>query len=363
LKQSNTLSFYIGRLFSKWFLIIFFVFSLIVVLFDYIELLRKARNRPELDIGLITKMVMMHLPNTIQQLVPFVVLFSSMVVLWQLSRSSELTVSRAAGFSIWQVITPFVGVVMVYILLDFLILNPLGALMMKRFEQLDREYFHGQKSIFALSNTGLWLKQQEGNEDYIIRIGQISADHKNLKNITIYKFSSENRFIQRIDSQEAQIKNGKWFLSDTIISDSTHAPMTSPTFEWISNVDFAVIGNKFLSVDTLSFWQLPGFIKLIENAGLSSKQHRFYWNFMLARPFLLISMVGIAAVCTYHSIRRRSSAQVLVFGIFAAFGLYILHGIAKALGNSLLIPIEFAAWAPACISFFLTGAALLHIEE
>ena len=52
--------------------------------------------------------------------------------------------------------------------------------------------------------------------------------------------------------------------------------------------------DSFSSPHAISFWKLPGFITVLEQAGFSSQRHRVYWHRLLAIPLLLTGMVVLA---------------------------------------------------------------------
>ena len=110
------------------------LFVLIMVL-DGVELLRRSANR-EVPVGIVALMTLLKLPEIGFQLVPFAILFSAMFLFWKLTRTRELVVVRAYGVSAWQVLSPVIAAAAMIGVLQILVLNPMGAGMLGRFEQL-----------------------------------------------------------------------------------------------------------------------------------------------------------------------------------------------------------------------------------
>ena len=69
-----TLSSYIARQFSAAVGIMLAGLSLLVMLFDFIELLRRAATRPDVTFGLVTTIACLRLPYYMLQIMPFAVL-------------------------------------------------------------------------------------------------------------------------------------------------------------------------------------------------------------------------------------------------------------------------------------------------
>ena len=113
----------------------------------------------------------------------------------------------------------------------------------------------------------------------------------------------------------------------------------------------------------MSFWDLPGFIRLLEVSGFSTQRHRLYFNALLARPFLLCAMVLIAATFSLRMQRRGGATLMIMGGVATAFALFFLSDIVFALGLSATIPVALAAWTPAGVTWLFGCDNLLHLED
>ena len=114
-----TLSAYVARAFSVSVLAMLSALSLLVSLFDFIELLRRAATRPEATFGLVASIASLRLPFVVLQILPFAVLLGGIIAFWRLARSSELVVARAAGVSAWSFLAGPVLVVVASLRLRF----------------------------------------------------------------------------------------------------------------------------------------------------------------------------------------------------------------------------------------------------
>jgi lipopolysaccharide export system permease protein len=113
----------------------------------------------------------------------------------------------------------------------------------------------------------------------------------------------------------------------------------------------------------MSFWDLPGFIKLLEESGFSAQRHRLHFNVLLARPFLFCAMVLVAATFSLRLQRRGGATMMIVCGVFAGFVLYFVSDIVVALGLSSKLPVLLAAWTPTGVSMMFGSSMLLHLED
>ena len=74
--------------------------------------------------------------------------------------------------------------------------------------------------------------------------------------------------------------------------------------EMPTNLTARKIQDSFAAPETMSFWELPSFIRLLENSGFSALRHRLYFDALLARPLLFAAMVLIAASFSLRMQRR-----------------------------------------------------------
>jgi lipopolysaccharide export system permease protein len=113
----------------------------------------------------------------------------------------------------------------------------------------------------------------------------------------------------------------------------------------------------------MSFWELPGFIQLLESSGFSAQRHRLYFNALLSRPFLFTAMVLIAATFSLRMQRRGGTTLMIAGGIVSGLLLYLLSNMVFALGLASTIPVALAAWTPPGVSWLLGASMLLHLED
>jgi len=78
-RLARTLSAYIARQFFIWFCGVFGTMVCVTFLLDYIELLRRGGNRAQATWGTLLEMAALKLPHTAQDVMPFAVLFGTML--------------------------------------------------------------------------------------------------------------------------------------------------------------------------------------------------------------------------------------------------------------------------------------------
>ena len=365
MRLSPTMSVYIGKQFLLSFTTVFIVLLSLIFLVDSIELLRRAASKPDVSFSLVMEMAALKLPHMGQQLFPFAVLFGGMASFWRLTRNHELVVSRAAGVSAWQFMLPVLLLALVLGVLKVTVFNPLTSVTLSRFEKVEAAAFKGQTSFLALSDSGLWLRQSNKEGQSVIYAKNVlqQGSDVELGAVNVFIYEGTDKFIRRIDAKSATLEDGFWHMQ-TVWSHTPDEPSKFTDEFWLeTDLTLASIQDNFAPPETMSFWDLPGFIKTLEKAGFSAIRHRLHWHVLLATPLLMCSMVLIAATFTLRQSRRGGTVYIVSGGVLTGFMLYFFSDVIFALGLSDSIPVTLAAWTPSGVATLLGLAMLLHLED
>lgn len=365
---SWTLSRYIGKHFFISILLVLCGLSLLLFISDIIELIRRTADKDGTTLLLALEMAMLRIPYVLQKLLPFAVLVGSMLALMRLTRSLELVVTRAAGVSVWQFLLPALFVVGLGSILFVMVINPISAVMLLKYEKLESKYIAGNANMMSVSSTGLWLKQVEhddgvGDQQHIIHAKRISQSDMSFSQVMILSFNKEGVFTARLDAKKAQLHEGMLDLNDVIISVPGKPAERMKTYQLQTQLKMEQIQDSFASPETMPFWTLPSFINTLEQAGFSALKHKIYWYSLLASPFLLMGMVLLAAIFSLRLPRRGKIVLLALAGGASGFGLHFMTNIVHALGSGGSLPIWLAAWTPSLIIISLGAAGLLHLED
>ena len=361
---ARTLSAYIARQFLTWFCALFAAMLLIAFLLNYIELLRRGVARAQATLGVLCEMAALKLPQTAQDILPFAILFGTMLAFWRLTRSNELVVARAAGVSVWQFLTPVALVAFLIGLSSVTLFNPLGSLMETAYKRLEHRILHQGSAQLLLSGTGLWLRQSdEAGDQIIIHADRVASRHFRLAGATFFFFNDLTQVTSRIDARTARLNGGAWLIEDGTRWLPDGPPESFARLRLPTDLTRRNIEESFASPDTMSFWDLPGFIRLLQRSGFPAQRHRLHFDVLLARPFLLAAMVLVAATFSLRMERRGGTTMVIIGGVATGFLLYFLSDVIFALGLSAKIPVTLAAWTPTGVSVIFGTSMLLHLED
>ena len=141
-----------------------------------------------------------------------------------------------------------------------MLLNPLSASTLAKYERLESRYIDESQQILSLSASGLWLKQREtGNAviagqqvgSYILQARHISQTAQVPSDVILFLQDADHAFIGRIDAEQAILNDGFWTLTDSVIA----APGRAPTRQqrYIMPTDVSI--PKYLKYRTVWTWK------------------------------------------------------------------------------------------------------------
>jgi Predicted permeases len=104
--MTNTLGRYFAGRFVVSALGVFASIFVLLVLVDYIEMVRKTSGLASASAIAVAETSLFRVPQLLEKMMPFCILIGAMTCYLALSRRLELVVARAAGVSAWQFIAP-----------------------------------------------------------------------------------------------------------------------------------------------------------------------------------------------------------------------------------------------------------------
>jgi lipopolysaccharide export system permease protein len=363
MQLSPTLSIYIARQVLLGIGVAWLGLSLVALVVDLIELLRRAGSRQDVGLDIVLAMALLHAPFLMQKLMPFSVLFGTMFAFQRLTRSQELVAARSVGVSVWQFLTPALLVAFALGVFMVAAFNPLAASLVARHEKLDHDYFSNTASLVAVSQGGLWLRQENGpNQELLLHARQMTRDPPVLIRVVVF-FYDGLKMSARADAASAVLEPGFWRLVRPVYSEPDGRSERRAELRIPTDLTQDRIQDSYASPETTSFWDLPAFIRTLEAVGLSAREHRLYWNGLLALPALLCAMLLIGTTFSLRLARRGGTGLLITGGLLAGFAFYILSDVVYAVGLSGRLPPLLAAWTPAGVAILLGVTTLLHLED
>lgn len=358
--------------FARKFVIIFMglltAFLALLMLIDLIEKLRRY-NLEEVGFSKVFYLTLLRTPEDLYQILPLVVILSTIALFLSLARSSELVVVRGSGRSALNSLISPVFVALVIGIIAVSTLNPIVAATAKKYDVLSDKLRSGGASTLSISSEGLWLRQGGAEGQAVIHAAYANRDASVFYDVNIVAYSTNGGPKQRIIAESARLVKGAWELRNATSwplvpgENPEEKAVVSQKLILASSLTHERIRDSFATPSVVSVWDLPEFIQELEAAGFSSRRHEVWLMMELASPLFLCAMVLVASAFTMRHTRFGRTGIAVLGAVLTGFALYYVRNFAQILGENGQIPVALAAWAPPVASVMLALGLLLHMED
>jgi lipopolysaccharide export system permease protein len=336
----------------------------LVVLIDYVELTRRTADIPNVSPWIVAQTSLFRVPQVTERMLPFSVLVGAMSCYLNLSRRLELVVARAAGMSAWQFVAPALVVSLLLGIAVMMAYNPLSAVLRERSKRLEAEMFGERPSGLVQVSGGFWVRQRSvDGRQAIINATSSREQGARLDGVSIFTYDPSGHFEERIEARSATLEPGHWRLEQVRIYTTSAPPRDLESYLLSTTLTSEQVRESFATPETVSFWQLPLYINRAEQAGLGAAGYRLQYQLLLARPFLLASMVLLAASVSLRFFRFGGVPKMVLSGAGAGFLLYILSKVTEDLSKAELMHPGAAAWVPVLFGTVTGFVVLLYQED
>ncbi|WP_146345262.1 LPS export ABC transporter permease LptG [Falsiphaeobacter marinintestinus] len=360
---------YFARKFLQAFLLIAVVFLTLLTLIDLIEQLRRFEGY-DIGFGQLFRLTLLNAPAAMSEILPLIMILSTIILFVGLARSSELVVTRALGRSGLRALVAPVMVAIVIGGLAVSTLNPIVVATSNLYQTLSETYRSGGPSVLSLSGEGLWLRQGGDRGQSVIHANGFSGeDGITLFDVTILTYANGGGPVREIRAETADLEDDTWVLSNVKVwplaaglnpesSAARHDELLIPTTLTQDRI------RESLGRSTgISIYDLPQSIRQLREAGFSTRRHEVWYQAELARPLFLVAMVLVGAAFTMRHTRFGGTGVAVLASVLLGFALYFMRNFAQILGENGQIPVAMAAWAAPIASIFLALGLLLHAED
>lgn len=295
------------------------------------------------------------------------IMVSTMIAFWRLSKTNEFVIIRASGVSIWGVLTPVLLAVFGIGLFWVAVFNPISAKLYELKETLSYRLSTDNPNAFLFSNKGLWIREGKGNDTIaIINAGSLNLqdDVLWLRDVSIIEVDERTQVKRRIEAFVATLEDGELNLRDVRIYRAGKQAEILNNLKYPTEMNLQRIKDNFVDPEAISFWNLPDTIKFYETSGFSVQRYKMRYLSLIALPFFLMAMVLVAGIFSLKVSQRQGGVLLMIVsGIATGFTVYFTSQVVSAFGINSYIPAWFAVWVPAIIVASISISVYLHKEE
>lgn len=367
MKYNTILSRFLSKQIIFTFLMVLITIIGIIMMFDSIEALRRISGRDDTGMSYVVKYALTKFPESVDKVLPFVMMVAAMMTFWRISKSNEYVIMRAAGVSVWGVLKPVFITVFIVGVLNVSFFNPISSKMYEMHATLKYRFITRDPTAMLFSSKGLWLRESADKDKVLVVQAKSLRQEKNetlsMQDISILEMDANNQIIRRIDGLVGELKDKVFKLRGVQIFKAGEKTQNLPSYEYKTTITLQRIKENFVDPDAISFWKLPDTIKFYESSGFKASRHQMRYLSLWASPFLLVALVLVSALFSLTpSVRQGGVMLMIVLGVTTGFVVYFSSQLIYAFGINGYIPIWLAVWSPAIITG-LIGTTLMLIKE
>ncbi|MDR1266846.1 MAG: LptF/LptG family permease [Holosporales bacterium] len=342
---------YLLKLHLKSLLGVVFTVALIIFILTFIETLRRMRWWDVIPLGFLTSTALYRLPNVIALLFPYMYLIATGLTLESLASSRQMTVLQASGYSIWQILSPFLWFAGFLSAFWFWGLQPLSVYLYGEIQFREQTYFSSDSTV---SRNNLWLHQQPtSSSGVLLQVGHMGDT--DCSDISVYRFSQNGGLEEVLFAKTLHFDANRWTLSQGTLFDPDsleYRPFSNRQLE--NSLDISKILPSLQSPKDLGIYDIFSTMKVRKEGHLSEREHAMTLHALGAKAVLIFFMVLLAGCLQIRHSRLGkglSVAQTLLCGLLLHFSTDIF----SSFGLKRVLSPFWAGWTPA----LLTGAIAL----
>lgn len=345
----NLLTRYLGR---EIYLSIALIFVALIMLFAFLDLIHELNvmGQGQYHLGYVLLFVVLTIPAHIYELFPVAVLVGTIFALVQMAASSELTIYRASGASLWQMTGALFKIALPLVVLSFVFSEFIAPPSERMAQQLRLKAQNAQVTLKEF-RSGVWVKDERS----FVNVKNVMPD-TSLSNIDIYRFDEDYRLQTVTNAKQAHfVEQGRWQLEGVLETrfDRKGAHIDEfPVQEWHSALNPGILSVLLVVPEQMSAYDLYQYARhLKDNRQKSSRYEIAMWNKMVYPLALMVMMLLALPFASYH--RRTGGVGAMVFmGIVLGLVFHFVGRLFASLG-------ALNDWQPFISATAMTGLFLL----
>ncbi|MDD3883407.1 MAG: LPS export ABC transporter permease LptG [Gallionella sp.] len=345
----NLLTRYLGR---EIYTSVALVFVALIMLFAFLDLIHELNvvGVGQYHLGYVMLFVVLTIPGHVSELFPVAVLVGTVLALVQLAANSELTIFRASGASLWQMLGALFKLAVPLLVISFLISEFVAPPSERLAQQLRLKAQNAQVSLKEF-RSGVWVKDGQS----FVNVRNVLPD-TSLSNISIYRFDDRYHLQSITSARHATYqKSGHWQLqevSETRFETQGTSIVHTPQQEWRSALNPGILSVLLVVPEQMSAYDLYQYVEhLKDNRQKSGRYEIAMWNKLVYPMAIFVMMLLALPFAAYH--RRAGGVSMMIFaGIMLGL---VFHFVGRLFANLGALN----DWSPFLSATAITGLFLV----
>ena len=359
LKKYHT---YLTKLFLKNVLIILLIFIFLSFFLNIFEELKFFENK-ENEIYYPIVLTILNIPSIVFEILPFIFLLGVMFFFINIFERDEIEHLRSNGVNNFKITTIislvslFMGIILIFVYYSF------SANLKSLYLNMKYKYSNSSDHLAVVNEGGLWIKEQDKNNNKIFIINASTYKKDTLENLKITQVDKNYKLINTILADKADISDKVWRLKNVKIYSNTRNTEFKLDYEYFSSFNSKIISNLYSNLNSLNIFQLLKLEKDYESIGYSATEVKLHLNKIYSLPIYLTLTAIIGALLVFKFNIIKSKFFLIVIGVIVSVIFYYINYFSILFGKNETFPVYISVWLPQVIMFLVCVIGLTRLNE
>ena len=339
---------------------IFFIFlclAFVLTIFEEISFFKDI----EISFFVPFFLTLLNVPSVLYEIFPFIFLISTQFFFIKLADRHELIAFKNFGLDNTKVLKLISFTTLLMGILVITIFYNVSANMKYLYFEIKNEYTKDNKYLAAITENGLWIKDEIKENINIINAEKIAQNK--LINVDILQFDKNFSLVQIIYANEIDITNNNWLIENAAFSQYDSLEKNVNNLEFQSNFNYKKINSLFSNLSSLNILELSKIKKDYDLMNYSTTEINSHIQKIFSYPLYLMIMTILSATIMMNIRYDKPKVFHLIFGILLSVVIYYIHYFLNVLGKSEKIPIAVSIWMPIVLLTIISSIGLIRINE
>ena len=356
----KTYQIYLSKVFTSTLIKTFMVFLSLAFILNIFEEVNFFKDL-EVSITIPIFLTFLNIPSVIFDIFPFIFLITAQFAFIKLMDQNEIIVLKNFGLDNLKIIKILSILSFIFGLFIITIYYNFSSSLKYSYLNLKNTYAKDNKYLAVITENGLWIKDQSGENINIINAN--SFKNKYLYNVDILQFDKNFNFKKNIISESILIENKIWKINEALIADVNGKTEKIENFNLRTSLNYDDLNSLYSNLSSLNIFELNDLRKKYDDINYSSTEVNSAIQKLISFPFYLTVMTILAATLMLSIKYNKSKVFHLIFGILISVIIYYLSFFFEELGKNEQIPIVISIWVPMIIIILFSTVSLVRINE
>ena len=339
------------------FICIFFALVFVLTIFEEISFFKDI----EISFFVPFFLTLLNVPSVLYEIFPFIFLISTQFFFIKLADRHELIAFKNFGLDNTKVLKLISFTTLLMGILVITVFYNVSANMKFLYLDIKNEYTKDNKYLAAITENGLWIKDEINENINIVNAEKISKNK--LINVDILRFDENFSLLQIIYANEIDITNNNWLIANAAFSQLGALEKNVNNLEFQTNFDYKKINSLFSNLSSLNMLELNKIKKDYDSMNYSTTEINSHIQKIFSYPIYLMIMTILSATIMMNIRYDKPKVFHLIFGILLSVVIYYIHYFLSVLGKSEKIPITVSIWMPIILLTIISSIGLIRINE